>query len=121
MPQLCIASRISSHVAMWDSPKVPTRGFLVKKEGMWRNLSNMPQILYFFVCPFFSAMWYRLNLDVPMGHGMMGIMSMGNWELILYKVWLIGVLSWALLVCSMGSIFGEINGVHIVVGVWDLV
>ena len=55
VPELCIASRICSCAAMWDSPKVPTRGFSAKKEGVWHNLSNMPQILYFLCLPIFQC------------------------------------------------------------------
>ena len=36
-------------------PKVLTHGFLVKKEGGWGDLKNMPEIHYFFVYQ------YRLN------------------------------------------------------------
>ena len=70
---------------------MPTCGFWAKKEIVWHDLKNL---LYFFVYPFLRVLQIKCSLNVPMGHGIMVNMSMGNcWKLILCKVWLIGVLN----------------------------
>ena len=55
-------------VAQPQQGKVPTRGFSAKKETVWRDLKNLPNILYFFVYQ------HRLNDPWMLTWGM----SIGN-------------------------------------------